>query len=203
MGAMDEEQPKTSSPDGISVENEPARAEAEAAAGKRRKFERIAVELTLSVMLGLTIVLFFFQPMGVDGVSMEPTLVSGERLFVNRYFYSREPVRKGDVVVFYSPSELRRSYVKRVVAVGGDCVELRQGYLFVNDEAVVEPYVTPENRDDQSYPRTCIAHGSFFALGDHRNHSNDSRVIGPVPEAYMYGRAVFAYWPLSRWGRLR
>jgi signal peptidase I len=95
------------------------------------------------------------------------------------------------------------SFIKRVVALPGDLVEMRVGQLLVNGMPVREPYLPESFRDADNYPPTEVRKGYYFVLGDHRRSSNDSRTWGEVPEKYIYGRAVFRFWPFDRVGPIR
>ena len=114
-----------------------------------------------------------------------------------------EPISRGDLVVFHYPYDPSKSYIKRVIGVAGDRVEIRQGWVYVNGELLFEPYVADKYRDDRSYPARIVPEDSYFMLGDHRNLSNDSRDFGAVRREYIYGKAVFAYWPADKLGKLR
>jgi signal peptidase I len=131
---------------------------------------------------------------------MQPRLVDQERIFVNRFVYRFESIRRGDIIVFWYPKDVIKSFIKRVVAMPDDIVEILNGVVFVNGKEVKEPYLKPEFRDYDSYSRTVVPHDQYFVLGDHRNSSNDSRNWGFVPRSLIYGKAIFRYWPLSRWG---
>jgi signal peptidase I len=143
------------------------------------------------------------QAFRVQGTSMLPLLADGERIVVSKFLYRFWPIERGDVVVFWYPREPSVSFIKRVVGLPGDVVELRRGRLYVNDRLVPEPYLRPEYRDQDSYPPSEVKKGYYFVLGDHRSSSNDSRAWGEVPEKYIYGKAVFRFWPLAKMSLIR
>jgi signal peptidase I len=134
---------------------------------------------------------------------MEPLLRDGERIVVNKFVYRFHRIERGDVVVFWYPRDPSVSFIKRVVALPGDQVEIRAGQLLVNGLPVSEGYLPAGFRDGDSYPPTEVRKGYYFVLGDHRRSSNDSRTWGEVPEKYIYGRAVFRFWPFDRVGPIR
>lgn len=146
------------------------------------------------------IVVFVIQPVKVEGTSMQPHLVDQERIFVNRFIYRFSEIHHGDIVVFWYPRDTSKSFIKRVLAVPGDEIEIRYGAVYVNGQRVAEPYLKAEFRDHDSFPRSRVPAGRYFVLGDHRNSSNDSRNWGTVPVELIYGKAVFRYWPVSRVG---
>ena len=162
-------------------------------------------EITLSVFIAVLIVLFLYQPVKVEGTSMMPSLVDQERIFINKFAYrfGVSEIRRGDTVVFLAPQDVGKSYIKRVIGVPGDKVEVRNGTVILNEKPIEEPYVPAEYRDHTSMPLTVVAPDSFFVLGDHRTSSNDSRVWGTVKRDAIYGKASFVYWPLSRIGAVR
>jgi signal peptidase I len=136
----------------------------------------------------------------VQGTSMLPLLEDGERIIVNKFLYRFHPIERGDVVVFWYPRDPAVSFIKRVVGLPGDTVEIRSGQLIVNGQSVREEYLAPRFRDEDSFPPAVVHKGYYFVLGDHRNSSNDSRSWGEVPERYIYGRAVYRFWPISKLG---
>ena len=157
-------------------------------------------DILLAIAIAIFIVIFVIQPVKVEGTSMQPRLVDQERIFVNRFIYRFEDIRRGDIVVFWYPRDTNKSFIKRVVAVPGDELEIRLGSVFVNGESVQEPYLNEEFRDHQSYRKTIVPPEQYFVLGDHRNSSNDSRSWGFVPRDLIYGKVIFRYWPVSRFG---
>jgi len=160
-------------------------------------------DLLVSLLVAAFIIIFLYQPVKVEGTSMLPGLDDQERIFINKFVYRMEPIDRGDIVVFRYPGDTSKSYIKRVIAVGGDRVRIDQGAVYVNDQRVREAYVPEQYRDARSYPETVIAPNSYFVLGDHRSSSSDSRDFGPVQRDFIYGKAVFVYWPMDKLGALR
>ena len=160
-------------------------------------------DMLVSLAVSAFFIIFLYQPVKVEGTSMMPTLDDQERVFINKFVYKLEPIERGDVVVFRYPRDTAKSYIKRVVAVAGDRVKIEDGVVFVNGHRMREPYVPDAYEDVRSYPETVVPAHCYFVLGDHRNLSNDSRDFGPVDESFIYGKAVFGYWPVAKLGKLR
>ena len=157
-------------------------------------------DLILSVLLAFIVIVFLYQPVQVEGTSMMPRLENHERIFINKFLYRFRPIERGDVVVFRYPLDPSKSYIKRVIGLPGDEVSIRDGHVLVNGKPLAEPYVPPSYLDDQSYPTTLVERDHYFVLGDHRSSSNDSRAWGTVDRQYIYGKAVFVYWPAGQMG---
>jgi len=157
-------------------------------------------DLIFALAVAVFIVMFVVQPVKVEGTSMQPRLVDQERIFVNRFIYRFSEIHRGDVVVFWYPRDTAKSFIKRVIGLPGDLVEIRRGQVLVNGARIDEPYLRPEYRDRESFGRVIVPPGHYFVLGDHRNSSNDSRNWGFVPRELIYGKAIFSYWPVSRIG---
>jgi signal peptidase I len=164
------------------------------------ELKRWARDVFLAVLGALVIVVFLYQPVRVEGTSMLPELVDQERIFVNKFVYRVGEIERRDIVVFHYPLDPSRSYIKRVIGIPGDVVEIRRGELWLNGERIQEDYVPSEYYDARTYGPYRIEAGAYFVMGDHRDRSNDSRMWGPVPEDNIYGKAVFRYWPVARLG---
>lgn len=171
--------------------------------GLTRLLNTWARDLLFALLVIFFIVIFLYQPVKVEGGSMEPGLEDQERIFINKLVYRWESISRGDIVVFRYPRDPRKSFIKRVIALPGDRVRISYGHVYVNGKLVQEDYVPEEFLDTRSYPDTPIPESSYFVLGDHRSMSNDSREFGPVPRRYIYGKAVFGYWPMEKLGVLR
>ncbi len=159
-------------------------------------------DLLIAIGLALVIIVFLYQPVKVEGTSMAPLLSDQERIFINKFVYRFEPIQRGDVVVFWYPLDHSKSFIKRVVGLPGEAVEIRQGAVYVNGKIVPEPYVPPQYEDLSDFGPVRVPKDNYFVMGDHRISSNDSRVFGPVASRFIYGRAVFAYWPVDHFGSL-
>ena len=162
-------------------------------------------DVAISVILAVVLIVFIYQPVKVEGTSMMPGLTNEERIFINKYEYKLGVggIERGDLVVFHFPLDLSQSYIKRVIGVPGDQVEIVNGTVYVNGNKLDEPYVPDDYRDSLSLPRERVPANHYFVLGDHRNSSNDSRMWGFVSRPEIYGKAVFVYWPLNKIGRVR
>lgn len=160
-------------------------------------------DLIISLAISAFIIIFLYQPVKVEGTSMMPSLEDQERIFVNKFVYRLEPIERGDIVVFRYPRDPSKSYIKRVIGMAGDRIRIDGGQVYVNDQALDEDYVPPAYTDSRSYPEMAVPANSFFVLGDHRSMSNDSRDFGSVNQNFIYGKAVFGYWPMDKLGRVR
>ena len=162
-------------------------------------------DLAFSVLLAIILIVFIYQPVKVEGTSMMPALVNDERIFINKFTYrfGAGNIERGDMVVFFFPLDRSKSYIKRVIGLPGDTVQIDHGTVFVNGEPLDEPYVPDEFRDRQSMAASTVPSDNYFVLGDHRSSSNDSRAWGTVGRRDIYGKAVFVYWPLDKMGRLK
>ncbi len=187
-------------------------------------------ELIETVILALVIFLvlqFSVQPYRVEGPSMEPNLTEGQYVLVNKLVYRTfppdavgdligdgsargrylfHPPRAGEIIVFRSPQNQERNFVKRVVGVPGDTVEIRRGVVLINGTAIDEPYVN--FRDSRNMDALKVPPDSYFVLGDNRSSSDDSRnwkhlgYNGAVPVENIVGRAWVSYWPVGKWQML-
>jgi signal peptidase I len=161
-------------------------------------------DLSVAVVIAIIIILFLYQPVKVEGTSMTPALVNDERIFINKFVYrfGFSDIVRGDTIVFWAPEDPTKSYIKRVIGVPGDVIEIVDGTVVLNGQRLEESYIRSDYRDRTSMTRRLIEAGHYFVLGDHRNSSNDSRSWGTVARDAIYGKAVFVYWPLDRLGLL-
>lgn len=151
--------------------------------------------LTLVIFLGVR---FGVQTFRVEGFSMEPTLHTNQYLLVNKVAYMVGEPQRGDVVVLRFPMDPRRDFIKRIVALPGEEVEVRGGIVYVNGRPLEEPYILA--KPAYPYPKKRVPPDSYFVLGDNRNNSHDSHVWDFLPKEYIIGKAWVSYWPVDAWG---
>ena len=168
----------------------------------RREARAWTRDLVVALALAMVIIIFFYQPVKVEGTSMAPLISDQERIFINKFVYRFEPIGRGDVVVFWYPLDRSKSYIKRVIGLPGESIEIRRGHVLIDGRRLTEPYVPPQYADLGNFGPLRVPDGEYFVMGDHRASSNDSRIFGPVPDRFIYGKAVFAYWPMDRFGSI-
>jgi signal peptidase I len=178
----------------------------------RRRWRRTILEWLGVIGGGIAIALlveaFLIQAFWIPSPSMEPTLDVGDRVLVNKLSYKFHDVHRGDVVVFERPPGAStgedgeiKDLIKRVIAIGGDTIEAREGDVYVNGEPVDENYLEPGTPTD-NLPPTKIPAGHVFVMGDNRTNSEDSRVFGPIDEDAIVGRAFIRVLPITDIGWL-
>lgn len=185
--------------------------------------DRVFRELLEAVILATIVFLLIhtsIRNFKVEGSSMNPTLESGQHLIVNKLVYSQldmdrlsriipfwqaetpdtryaiHPPRRGEVIVFHFPRDPSKDFVKRVIGLPGEEVEILQGKVYINEQALTEPYL--DRLDTSRVGPTRLREKEYFVLGDNRRSSNDSRIWGPVSETYVVGKVWFVYWPFSK-----
>ncbi|USG67749.1 signal peptidase I [Brevibacillus ruminantium] len=159
--------------------------------------------LGIAIVFAFLIRTFLFAPFIVDGDSMQFTLHDREKLVVNKAIYYMTQPKPGDIVVFHA--EAKRDYIKRVIAVAGDTVEVKNDQLLINGKVVEEPYLEPKRKEAEAagvpltedFGPVHVGVGQVFVMGDNRRDSHDSRAIGPVDISLVVGRSEFVFWPLA------
>lgn len=162
---------------------------------------RLVRDIILIIAVFILFGVFVAQPVVVEGTSMLPQLHDGERLLVNKLVYykiqsvSWGHLTRGDIVVFWYPKEPDKSYVKRIIGLPGETVEVRNGRIYIDGNELNESYLDSEhNQSLPSFAPKKVEEHHYFVMGDNRDNSSDSRYWGLVPEKYIYGKAFFRYW---------
>jgi signal peptidase I len=196
--------------------------------GRRSQNSLLELIVIVAVAIGLALLIqaFLIKPYRIPSESMEPTLDVGQRVLVSRFNYHLSDPDRGDVVVFHPPKgagsntcgiqkpedqacgrptsqEDSVNFIKRIVAVPGDTLSIRNGHAIVNGKPQKDDFTQPCAPGTCNFPRPIkIPPGHFFMMGDNRGASDDSRFWGPVPEKWIIGQAFATYWPPKRWGVL-
>mgnify|MGYP001590018747 FL=1 len=182
---------------------------------KKSALREWAESIVIALLLALFIREFFVQAFKIPSGSMIPTLLVGDRLMVNKLRYGpkvrftdkRAPgfsrPRRGDIIVFVFPDDPKRDFIKRLIAFGGETVEIKDGGIFINGKLIEDPVISKTyyyNRGDygQEGQVVKVPEGHVYVLGDNSGSSHDSRFWGFVPELNIIGRAEFVYWPVTR-----
>ncbi len=164
--------------------------------------------LVLTLVIFLVIETFVAQPYQIQQQSMEQTLEPNQYVLVDKLTPRLDDYKPGDIVVFNPPGDWPQDergtpYIKRIIAVAGQTVDIHDGLVFVNDVALKEPYIYEEQPTEASgTDHWVVPPDELFVLGDHRENSQDSRSFGPIPRSSVIGRAWIRYWPLDRFGIL-
>lgn len=152
--------------------------------------------LVIAFLLAQLVMVSVAQAFQVEQYSMEPTLLPHDRVLVNKFIYRFREPHRGDVIVLRYPRDPGKNYIKRIVGLPGDRVEIKNGHLTINGRAVEELYLNGQPSGD--YGPDVIPVGSFFVLGDNRMNSEDSRAFGFLTQGQIVGQAALIYWPLNR-----
>ena len=152
--------------------------------------------LAIAFLLAHFIMVSVAQAFQVEQFSMEPSLLPRDRVLVNKFIHHLRPPHPGEIVVLHPPTDASRNYIKRVIAVGGQTVQIRDGRVYVNSQPLREPYLRVDTQGD--YGPAVVPASDIFVLGDNRGNSEDSRAFGFVPVSSIVGEAVVVYWPPQR-----
>ncbi len=185
----------------------------------REIVETIILALILAFALRTFVIQAFYIPSG----SMENTLLPGDMILVNKFIYYFTGIKRGDIIVFKYPNDPSKDYIKRVVGLPGDSLEIKNGDVYINDKLYEEKYTKEKSADDMimhahiersgdpkiagvsvsAQSRIIVPEGKLFVMGDNRNNSQDSRFWGFLSQSSLKGKALVIYWPLSRIGFIR
>lgn len=166
---------------------------------KKSAIREMLESVVIAVVLAAVIRLFILEPFYIPSGSMEPNLMIGDRIIVSKVTYHLREPQHGDIMVFKFPLDPSRNFVKRLIAVGGDTVEVKNSILYINNQPVPENYLPQGLQFEDFGPKTVPA-GQYFMMGDNRNNSEDSRAWGFLDKDLIVGKAEVIYWPLDRIG---
>lgn len=170
---------------------------AEAETTPKTSFREVLSEAVKTLLLALVLyfaISFTTDRVRVENISMQPTLYEGELLVVFKQAYLLDEPHRGDIIVFHHNGQPPEDYIKRIIGLPGDTVDIRGGQVSVNNQVIQEPYISAEAAYEGTWG---VPEGMLFVLGDNRNRSSDSHMWGFVAQEAVVGRAVLIYWPLD------
>jgi len=164
---------------------------------RKKSMIRELLETVISAgVIAFIIITFIGQVTVVRGASMEPTLHNNERLIANKISYRFESPKRSEILIFKPPLEIKRNYIKRIIGIPGDKIEIIKGEIYLNDNKLEENYIEYKSYEDLS--AVLVPDDYFFVLGDNRLNSSDSRYWGFFPRKNVVGRAWVVFWPLNK-----
>ena len=174
---------------------------------KTKTFALLGVEFSLefikTALIVFLLAIFFrfyiFQPFIVVGQSMEPNFHDKQYLVVDKVTTRFREPKRGEIVIFHPPQNPSESYIKRVIGLPGETVEVKEGKVYVNDKVIQESYILhdPSISMKNNYPKVTLGADEYYVFGDNREHSSDSREIGPIPKANLQGRVAIVLFPFN------
>jgi signal peptidase I len=165
-------------------------------------FREFLEAVAIAVVLAIVIRFFLFEPFVIPTGSMEPTLQPNDRIIVNKITYRFKEPQRGDVIVFKYPLNPKVIYIKRLIAYGGETLEIKNAQIYINGKRIPESYLPPDTKTYDYGPQT-VPDQCYFVMGDNRNNSQDSRFWGPLPAKNVLGKAIVLFWPPGRLDRIK
>ena len=163
-------------------------------------------ELVETIVLSLIIFLLIrqvIQNYRIESHSMQPNFYEGQFILVNKLAFKLGEPERGEVIVFHNPNNVEEDYIKRVIGLPGDTIEIRDQTVYINGEVLPEPYQINPFGPGEYFPPTLVEPDTLFVMGDNRNNSSDSRRIGAIPEELIVGQAWLRVWPMDKWGVIK
>ncbi len=162
----------------------------------------ILESVIVAVLLAFIIRFFLFQPFYIPSGSMEPTLKKGDRIVVNKLTYRLGEPKRGDIIVFKYPVNPKRDFIKRLIGLPGETIEVKDSKVYIDGKVLEQPFLPKKFTYNSNFGPVKIPENEYFMMGDNRNNSEDSRYWGTLPDENIIGRAIFVYWPFDRTKKL-
>jgi len=172
--------------------------------GVKREIREWTESLIIALILALIIRTFVVQAFKIPTGSMTPTLLAGDRLLVNKFIYKFKEPQRGDIIVFRYPGDEKKDFIKRLIAVSGETVEIKAGDVYIDGKRIEDPFIIRKTNYYNKSPygaagrKIKVPADSYYVLGDNSASSRDSRYWGFVPRKNLIGKAIFLYWPVKR-----
>jgi signal peptidase I len=168
-------------------------------------FKYVVIDILLAALISFFLINYVVSAYRIEGDSMKPLLCDQERILISKLAINRKNLHRFDIVVLFKPDEPDKSLVKRIIGLPEEIIEIRAGDVYINDKPLKQS-LRSDNPEVMKSPgdmkALLIPQGMFFVMGDNRRISLDSRLFGPVPQKYIFGKAFFRYWPFASIGRI-
>jgi signal peptidase I len=164
----------------------------------------VVIDILLAALISFFLINYVVSAFKIEGDSMKPLLGDQERILISKLAVRKNNLHRFDIVVLYKPDEPEKSLVKRIIGLPGEIIEIRAGEVWINDKPLKQLFGGGPNANSSpsDMKALLIPRGMFFVMGDNRSISFDSRLFGPVPQKYIFGKAFFRYWPVAVMGRI-
>ncbi|MCP5048924.1 MAG: signal peptidase I [bacterium] len=172
----------------------------------KRYLKYIILDILIAAVISVLLITYVASAYKIEGNSMQTVLQDQERIIITKLGIKNGSLKRGDIVVLYKPDEPKKSIIKRIIGLPEEIIEIRGGDVYINNKMLDEPYLNIKRNlmyTSINAKPLLIQPGHYFVMGDNRPVSHDSRIFGPVPEKYIYGKTLFRYWPFSRFGKIR
>lgn len=163
----------------------------------------IIINILIAALVSILMVRYVVSAYKIEGTSMNFILKDQERILISKLAVKNGAIKRFDIVVFRKPDDPEKSIIKRIIGLPEEIIEIKDGDVYINSQQLEQPFLRKERytRSRNMNP-LLIRKGHYFLMGDNRTVSRDSRDFGEVPLSYIYGKAFFRYWPLSRFGKI-
>ena len=170
----------------------------------RHFIKYVVIDILLAALISFFLINYIVSAYRIEGDSMKPLLRAQERILISKLAVRKSSLHRFDIVVLYKPDEPEKSLVKRIIGLPGEIIEIRSGDVFINDKPLKQPPGgdAAVSKSPADMKALLIPRGTFFVMGDNRAISFDSRLFGPVPQKYIFGKAFFRYWPPAAIGKI-
>jgi signal peptidase I len=172
----------------------------------KKYFKYVALNVLIAATVSILLINYVASAYKIKGHSMRSVLKDQERVIISKLGIRNGNIKRFDIVVLNKPNEPGKSVVKRVIGLPGEIIEIKEGDVYINYKKLEQPFLSEKEshsfQGDNMKP-LLIREDHYFVLGDNRAVSHDSRSFGTVPEKYIYGKTIFRYWPLTRFGTIK
>ena len=163
----------------------------------------IIINILIAAIISILMVRYVVSAYKIEGNSMNPVLLDQERILISKLAVKKEDIKRFDIVVFRKPGEPGKSVIKRIIGLPEEIIEIRDGIVYIDSEKLDQSFLKHEkNTGSRDVGPLLIRKEHYFLMGDNRMVSRDSRDFGEIPLNYFYGKTLFRYWPLSRFGKI-